>query len=212
MENPGILVARSIWLFNTSELNPLGVALAPLYESLRERYQFLQYPCKSEDFAKSGLSFKDGNFSGWGVNLEIYADGIIASTHTSTRVSDAFLEDVLVWAKDNFKLRYDPLLIRRKLYESNIEFTSKLDLKKEFKKLNNFLKLLSEINPDQENTVKDIVIIAFKDEKVQRALFTFEKRENTPFSENRYVSGAAYDTDKHLELIEKFENLMKAKA
>jgi hypothetical protein len=209
MNNPKILTARSIWLFNTTELNPQGVAAAPLYEAFRERYKFLQYPNRSEDFTKAGLSFLEGSFKGLAVGLEIYSDGLIASARTSTRISDAFLDDVLTWARDNFRYRYDALLVKTKLHESQIEFTSDLNLKKEFSRFGKFINILDDLNSTSDPLPKDVGAITFREEKGGRPLFTFERRENTPFSENRFFSGAACETDRHLQLIEEFERLMQ---
>jgi hypothetical protein len=205
MNNPEIVVARSVWLFSTNEVNPLGVALAPVYEGIRERYKFLQYPNKSEDFTKAGLSFVDGAFSGLGVSLEIYADGLIANTRSSTDVSDAFLDDLLTWTRETFKFRYDPLLVKTKAYESQISFTSDLALGKKLVQLSQFAKILEESGLGKVPTKQDIVAIMFRDEVSPRHSFTFERRDNTPFSENKYFSRAAFSTKKHLQLIEEFE-------
>jgi hypothetical protein len=209
MNSPKILLARSIWLFNFGEINPLGIALTDVHQALRERYKFLQYPHRVEDFAKPALSYIDGAFSGLNVSLEIYSDGLIANTRTSTQTSDTFLDEVLSWARDAFKFRYDPLLVKTKAYESQIEFFSDINVNHEVLKLDSFIKTLNSISPEFEPNGHDVFAIVFKNEKRQRPSFTFERRENVPFSENRYFSSAACTTEKHLQLIEDFERIFK---
>jgi hypothetical protein len=207
MNNVNILLARSIWLFEPDGLNPSGVALAPVHEALRERYQFLQYPNKPEDFAKTEILYAEGAFEGIGVKLNFYNDGLIADTRSSTDVSEAFLDDVLTWARDNFRLRYDPLLVTTKAYESQIEFSSDVALKG-IAPLGEFVKILESLGSDETSPPQDIMALVFRNEKARRPSFSFERRENFPFSENRYYSRAAFGTKQHLKLAEQFELLL----
>jgi hypothetical protein len=209
MNDIQILQARSIWLFDITALNPSGVAVQPMHDALRERYQFLQYPNRPEDFAKTEISYQNGAFSGIGVNLFLYPDGIIADTRSSTETSDAFLNDVLVWARDNFKLRYDPLIVKTKAYESQIVFNSDVAVSKGLARLGKFAKILDELGTGETASPQDVVGIMFRNDKAARHSFTFERRDNTPFSERKYFSRAAFGTKQHLQLIGQFEKLLK---
>ena len=211
MNNRQIVLARSVWLFDLNEINPLGVALGPVHTALRERYQFLQYPSRPEDFAKTEITYQQGEFSGIGVNLFMYSDGLIADTRTSTETSDAFLNDLLTWAQDTFKFRYEQQLIKKKAYDSQVVFNSDVTILKALGRLEEFAKTLENLEPDRATSPQDVVAIAFRNEKdTARPSFTFERRDNTPFSENKYFSRAALSTKEHLHLIEEFEQLMKS--
>jgi hypothetical protein len=95
-------LSRSIWLFDTAELNPQGITVFPhLLTKIVERYRFRKYPALDSVPGGDSVRFELGQFSDIGqtfeVALEIYADGISADSRHSTDVSDLFILDVIKW-------------------------------------------------------------------------------------------------------------------
>src|ERR1700721_985266 len=120
--------ARSIWLFDINDLNPRGKDVnSELLEFLKEAYFFDKVPKSPNDIdpEKKSLKFERGRFQikeeiYIQVNLEIYNDGFVADTRSSTRDTDKFIEDVLSLASKEFSLAYDPGMVRTKMHVSEL--------------------------------------------------------------------------------------------
>src|SRR5262245_30408714 len=121
MQLLSIIKARSIWLFDILDINPKGRHIeSALIEWMRTYYHFLKYPTSIPDvnqgdsltFTQGSFETKDGLIS---VDLNIYKDGLVADTRSSTQDTDAFIEDVLHSAVRDFGLVYHPEMIRQKL-------------------------------------------------------------------------------------------------
>src|SRR5580700_6281661 len=125
--------ARSIWLFDINDLNPRGKDVnAELLDWLKEAYFFDKAPTSPNDLdpEKRSLKFERGRFQikeeiYISVDLEVYSDGFVANSRSSTRDTDAFVEDVLSLAAKEFSLTYDPAMIRTKMHVS--ELTVRVD-------------------------------------------------------------------------------------
>ena len=123
MELLSVLTARSVWLFDLAELNPGGKSVFPeLFDWLKETYNFEKAPKSVEDADPTkALVFSRGKYQAQEeifvhvAELKLYNDGLIATTQSSTRDTDAFLDDVLKTASQEFSLSYKPEMIRRKL-------------------------------------------------------------------------------------------------
>src|SRR5713226_4722568 len=129
MEQLGIGLARSIWLFDINELNPTGKSIFPeMLIWFGEKYSFQTYPKSLAELDKEAKAFvfKAGEFQTENdtivVNLSLYNDGIVAETWASTEKTDAFIEEVLRSATSKYGLVYRPEMIRSKQYVSEIIF------------------------------------------------------------------------------------------
>jgi len=209
-----VILARSIWLFDTYELNPRGVSLRSLYKSMVERYHFLKYPKHSEDLnLDRALQFQDGTFTVEGkgdlwVNLQLFNDGLIADTRSSTSDSEAFLEDLLHNAKEKMGLKYHSQLVRIKDNYSGLTVFPAFDLHTISDKLAAFAKTIAEFEPARTIDPQHLSSIQFKSSDSAALAFTFERRVGTPFSENKYYSYASLTTNRHIQLLDTFEKIM----
>ncbi len=210
-----VYLARAIWLGHVLDFNPKGVSLyQALSPFLVDTYKFRKFPSSAEsaDMTK-GISFQDGEFTAgeeypMAVNFTIYNDGLIADTISSTNYSEAFLNDLFVKFSVLFTMPDYRSIIRRKAYLSQIFVTTGRSIEFLNPKLNQISKYLSEnVEEDKAFQVGGISFWPDQISKVNPAPFTFERASNVPFSENRYYSAAPLPTDKHLELLDKLENI-----
>jgi len=135
MELVNVTTARVVWLFDIVELNPRGKTIMPeLLEWLGEEYHFEKSPKSSTDLDESkALTFSRGTFQAAeemfvDIEVKIFSDGLVANSASSTRHTEAFLEDVLRSAVEEFILSFKPQIIRRKLYFSELVVRSSKDI------------------------------------------------------------------------------------
>ena len=106
--------------------------LRGVLEEISKRYQFAQAPKNELDFDdQRSLSFKSGTFVGQRkvpllVGLNIYSDGLVADTMSSTDESTEFLNDLAKWLSDTYGLTVPKE--RRVNYLSHIDFRSEVSL------------------------------------------------------------------------------------
>jgi hypothetical protein len=213
--------ARSIWLFDINDLNPRGKDVnSDLLDFLREAYFFDKVPSSPIDLdpEKKSLKFERGRFQVKeeiyvSVSLEIYNDGFVADSRSSTRDTDAFVEDVLSLAAKEFSLTYDPSMIRTKMHVS--ELTVRMDsvLFNLHPKLVDFANTISsmcgsEVPPFECSLLgfgTDLAISHLKPSN-----FVLDRKIGAPFSENRYYSRAPVHTDQHQELLVELEHILSS--
>jgi hypothetical protein len=221
MELLNIVTARATWLFDISELNPRGKSIFPeLLEWLAEEYHFQKFPKSITDLDETkGLAFSRGTFQAReeffvDVELKVYNDGLIASSWSSTRNSEAFLEDVAKSAVREFGLTFRPEIIRRKLYLSQLNFTSNRQLIGINPKLSCLSEKISDLVPGknkQQFEVGGITVSTLQGISRQSVVaFQVERKLNTSPEENKFYSTAPLQTDDHLAVLDWFEqNLME---
>ena len=119
MELITVVSAKAIWLINTIDLYPKGLRILPqLTDALLEKYDFDE---PAEDAAKpaNSIKLKNGFFEKDGdayrVGLEIYDDGFVGDSASSTALTEEFLAHALDWAKATFQIKFDPSLMTRKI-------------------------------------------------------------------------------------------------
>lgn len=213
--------AKSVWLFDISDLNPRGKDIIPeALEFLKDNYHFDKAPASIEqlDEKTKALKFERGRFQVKeefyiAVGLEIYKDGFVATCNSSTRDSEKFMEDVLSFTAKEFSLPYEHGLIKAKMRTS--ELIVRLDLP------------LSNINPKLRDLAAKVTALAgyttipsfevsgvgFGNNPVESWLkvagFMVERQEDTRYSENRFYSKAPVHTDEHEELLKEFEEILR---
>ncbi len=204
---------------NAEELNPSGRPLVhDFLNAFVKRYSFLKYPQKPEDINDSqGVVFESGKWNDIGIEQLILFDwGVVVDTRTSTDASEALLQDVLKWGAENFGLSNRQDLIKRKTYVSELIFASTLSLPT----INENLKVLaSKVNESigkhfHQKTPYEFSGFSFHFDTSQSkqffSPFRIERLEQTPFSDNKYYSGAPLQTAEHVELITELETLLVA--
>ena len=217
MELLSVQVARVVWLFDTAELNPKGKSIFPeMLEWLKEEYHFAQAPesVTQLDDTKA-LAFSRGTFQAEeeifvDVELKIYGDGLVANTRSSTKDADAFLEDVLRSAAQEFNLAYKPEIVRRKLYVSEIVVRSAKELIGIDARLLQVAEKVSELLPQNIRFPYEFSGVMFSqlqgDSKTSIAPFRLERKLNTSPEEHKLYSTAPLRTADHLTLLDWFEN------
>ena len=216
MELLNINTARATWLFDIRELNPRGKAIMPeLLEWLKDNYKFDKAPSSITDLDEKSkaLAFERGQFQVKeeifvDVALKIFSDGLVAESQSSTRDSEAFLEDVLKLAAKDFSLNYKPTMIRNKAYFSELNVESAKSLNGMHPKVAEFAAKISRLVGGREEKRFDFAAVGFwPNEFVPHGPFRFERKLNTHPSENRYFSSAPFHTDDHLKILDEFESL-----
>src|SRR5262245_52187553 len=119
MQLLSVFNARAVWILPLADLNPRGRAIGfDIIEWLKRTFDFKKYPSSVLDldqnkaFVFSGGTFRfvdeGGNDNRVAVELSIYNDGIVASTRSSTKDADRFIEQGLNAAASMFDLVYTP--------------------------------------------------------------------------------------------------------
>lgn len=211
-----IKLARSIWLGPVVDFNPRGNRVDHiLFPYLIDTYKFKQFPSLSDpiDLTK-GMVFNGGTYKvqdnrDINISLTIYSDGVVVDTASSTNDADMFLEKLIgdfceVFSQDTFKS-----ILKEKLYVSQVYVSCEKNIGLLNPKLSKITDYLSQ---NVENGIEYFLGgISFWADQTHKRIpgpFLFERAANTPFSENRYYSSAPLQTEKHLEVIDKIEEIL----
>jgi hypothetical protein len=219
MQKISVGLARSIWLFDTNELNPTGKNLFPdMLLWVGEKYKFQTFPKSLGDVdkEKKGFLFKLGEFQsnegGITVNLSYFSDGLVAETYSSTEQGDAFLQDLLNSAASKYSLAYRSDMIRTKTYIS--ELVVQLDHVPEeiSPKVARFCDTLNGIFARHNLASFEMTGMLFAPDVHATAYkppgLTIERKAGAPFSANRYWSRSPFTTKEHLFALEEFEKML----
>jgi hypothetical protein len=221
MQTLNVLGAKAIWLFDIDDLNPRGKDIvSELLEWIKENYYFEKAPASVDqlDPEKKSLKFERGRFQVKeeifiAVDLEIYKDGFVANSRSSTNDTDKFVDDLLTAASKEFSLPYSSGIVRNKMY------TSELTVRLEFPLFN--------LNPkltDVAHTISALCGLPVPPFELSRlgfstdmaishlkpAPFLLERRIGSPFDEKRYYSQAPLHTAQHEELLVEIEHILSA--
>lgn len=217
-----VTTARAIWLFDILDLNPKGKSIFPaIFEWLEAEYHFKKLPKSvAERDAQGGWAFAQGEFQVSeeifkSVDLAIYNDGLVATTQSDTSDSEMFLGNFLDLACEEFSLTFDPSMIRRKMYFSEMSVQMSGSLGRINPKLDEFANKISAAIGLQGEAGFQVTGIGFSADqaalpasKMLFSGFAFERRVGAPFSENRFYTKAPLPTSKHLELLDELERLL----
>jgi hypothetical protein len=205
MELIKVQLARSIWLFDTQELNPRGLNLYPdIYQALIKQFHFSSFP-KLEDLSSGqNLHFKQGRFlyelAHLDVDLEYYSDGLIANTRHSTEAADAFLAELISWIGSQLGVSYSSTLTRKRVYKNELVIELRSNLQDLCDKTIRFSERLANIAGRAAQPTG--LIFGSEDHRVT---FTIDRRDNTPFDANRFYSVSSMTTTQHLLALDAFE-------
>jgi hypothetical protein len=215
MQVTAILKARAVALIYIDELNLSGRLRFPdIVSPLVEKYGFLTYPTKPEEFdPEKGIKFGSGKSGDRVIDLLALYTGIISlETLSSTADSRHVLEDVLKWGAEKLGLTYRPGMIRHWGYISQISFNSDFPLLSSLSKpLQNLARkageavsgFFGEALPYEASKV----IVGHDPTARKNAIagITIEHRIDVPFGENRFFSDAPLPTDLHIRFLEELE-------
>jgi len=221
MELLNIATARVVWLLQIAELNPKGKRIFPeILEWLEEQYHFEKAPKSATDLDDTkALAFSRGKFQAGeeifvDVDLKIFTDGLVATSWSSTRDTEAFLESVLISAAEEFSLAYKPETVWRKMFVSELNVRSPKSLIGINPNLAQVAEKISEWLPRNVKLPYEVagVMIAPVQgvSNISIGPFRFERKLNTSPDERKFYSTAPLHTDEHLKLLEWFENQFMA--
>jgi hypothetical protein len=211
-------LAQSAWYGPIKDFNPQGAALFSfLTPWLANAYKLTLVPNTKME-GTEGLKFQDGEFKfkenelPISVALSIFVGGLIVNTECSTDASDAFLIDLFTKLSNELRIPSHESVIREKKYLSQLW----VSMDKSFNALNSKLEKISEFlskNVYYRDGIQFEVggISFWPDQSVKfpPAPFLIERAAGIAFTENRYLSRAPLETDKHIELLNKLENILK---
>lgn len=215
MQVTAILKARAVALIYVDELNLTGkLRFSDIVGPLVERYGFLTYPAKPEDFdPEKGIKFGSGRMGDWVIDVLALFSGLITlETLSSTSDSREALEEILTWATDNMGLTYKPGMIRHWGYISQISFNSEIPLLSSLSKpLQSLARKTGEAVSGffGETLPYDVAKVNVGHDPLARqnaiAGVTIEHRASVPFGENRFFSEAPLPTDLHIRFLQELE-------
>lgn len=209
-------LARTIWLFELALLNPKGISLRGVFEEIGKRYRFAKAPANEIDFDEQrSLAFKAGTFTGARkipviVGLNVYNDGLVADTVSSTDETTEFLTDLASWLSDTYGLIVPKE--RKVNYLSQIDFRSEVSLTNLNRQLGTFAENLQNLRRSADNNY-EVGSIQFWTEDIGKpgsaAPVKIERKITAPFSANHYFSQAPLPTTDHIRLLTEFEAILK---
>ncbi|HUY13887.1 MAG TPA: hypothetical protein VMX16_09705 [Terriglobia bacterium] len=214
MQLSAVMLARLFAFVEPADLNPRGKVYYPdLVAALAEHYGFMKYPKNAEDFDEAkGVQFEMGRAGDVTISkIQIYQQGIVVDTTSSTGDSDRILDEALLWLSTEFGLIYKPDMISRRAYVSQLTFYSDIDLGGLNVALSRLAERISKRLPQffgREIAYEPTgVYVSYDAMEVKQAPsnFSIERRAETPFSENKYFSVAPLPTDDHIAVLEAFE-------
>jgi hypothetical protein len=211
-----VRVARFIAYLNAEELNPEGKAIAHNYfNAFTERYNFLKRPMTAEEILdpqNKGITFEVGKSGDIGITKVVLFDTAVAiETSASTDASEEIFYDILAWSAETFGLSNRPDLVTRKSYVSELVFTSETPLPAINPGLQTLASRITElvgsyIGHSEPFEVSGITI-SFDPTQSKQLWTPFQlyRLAETPFSQNKYYSGAPLKTTDHIQVIKDFE-------
>ena len=221
MDLASILLARALAWVEPSDLNPGGAVFYPdLAKALVARYGFQKFPEKLEDFDESkGVTFGVGRLGDTVIDqLVIYTYGIMLDTRISTQESKRLLEEAFEWGHKEHGLAYKPGMVKRWQYASQVTFRSTAPMTGANSAVGKLAAAVAKSVVDVmgEHLTYDLTFLTIDYDQLTRkhplGRFSIQRRDNTPFSENKYFSDAPLPTDVHLRLLERFEKDLDGKS
>jgi hypothetical protein len=215
-------LARSVWLMRIADLNPTGKYIIPIFEAIIKRYGFLQHtnPTEIDPTQPKPVMFTRGSFQSSSgeqkeVSLNIWLDGLVADTQSSTDDSDFFLESLLNWLSTEFGLFPYQQLATSRLYTSELWVHTDKKLASLNPRLQSLVERINSMVRQfaDKNLVYEIGAIQIWNDRTLApnnffSPFRFERAEVAPFTENRYYSIAPVCTSDHIALLDELEQIL----
>jgi hypothetical protein len=213
--------ARAIRLLRLSDMNPHGKYIYPLLAATAEKYRFLKYTQPIELDPKDPtkpILFSSGRFQNRSeeeieVELQLFQDGLVADTRSSTDDSDMFIDELLEWAIAEFGLVPSPTVSRIYLNELWVHTDKPLTLLNP--KLQNLINHINSLYNEYSSKplVFDLAAVGIWNDRTVApnnffSPFKFEKAEMARFEENRYYSIAPLRTSDHITILDELEQIL----
>jgi hypothetical protein len=196
-----------------------GLIIKDLVDGIARRYEFQGKPPVQGTMQSQALVFQGGasniDKQRTGVmQLALVPNGDFVMAQT-TEQADAILSDLLSYLEDAFGYRYSSSEQRR-VYLSNVVVQFEKDFGRTFER---FAEIQSLLNEGAETIPQrfqfkrlafgtgDPSLLNLSIEAIEIADFTIERRALEPYSSNRFFCGAPMQTEKHLRVLEKLEDI-----
>lgn len=217
LRRPVVLLARVLAFVDSRYLiSGKNVYFPELVSEIAKQFSFQKSPQALEDFDLSkGVDFLEGRSGRRNIQkLTIWDQTLVLETTSNTQDSKEILEELLLWAAAKFGINYEPGLITRFAFISDVTFISDVPLLSVSHAVsylaNSCTKALSEIW--QEPVDYRPISLKVGHDPVSRkygiAPFSIERRGSARFADNEYFSEAPLATDMHLQILEQFEKYL----
>ena len=190
-----------------------------MLNKIQQRYGFVESPKTLSDWnPQSGIKFKHGKFEDIAIaEFSLYSDGVIANASAPVEVIERFVDDAINWTKQAWQAEEVSSLPSVKLFDSQVFVQCAIDFGSTLEKIkvlgNNISSLLARYGtPTKPYTISGIQLHNDVPDAgmYQSPKFTFERRIQTPFSQNSYFSTAPLRSKDHLELLVLLEKTFTA--
>ena len=217
-----VALARVVWLFDTSHMNPRGLSFQEIIQKLSEKYRFSKAPKTIADVSSDkSFAFEFGTFVNskklpLAVTYKLFGDGMVADTWSSTDDSTEFMQELTSWAAHDYGFSIPDISEINIGYLSQINIESDLKLPSLTPKLVSFARMLESKVRAMDGKPRQFEIggISFWTEDISKpsapAPFRFEKKWAIPFSANQYFSQAPLPTQEHIKTVEELEKLFSS--
>ena len=207
-------MSRVLAFIDTAELRPVSGLNGPEFaqEAVKE-FGFLKYPQTLEDFdIKKGIEFISGRVGKKTISkFVIWPNILVIEGRCHTNECIETLGELLDWGRAKFDLTYNPEMIRRYAYVSDLSFESDVPLltfDPLMKRLGHRLSTsLSKVWQEQINY--ELFDLKIGHDPLTRkwgiAPFQITRRAEHSFTEKKYFSEAPLPTDEHIALLEEYE-------
>ena len=211
MQLASVSLARYYGLVQIEDLNLGGTVYLPeVGAALVQRYGFLKYPSKPEEFDESkGMEFSSGRLGRRVIDkLMILDSGLYLDTQINTAASEELWYDLMDWAVATFGVTFKKEMVKRSAYVSTLTFHSDapmLKLNSVFDEIKDVVTSEVERNFGRRLEYHAAAVSITYDQlltKFGTAAFTVQRRKGVPFEEGKYFSTAPLKTEIHLELLE----------
>jgi hypothetical protein len=190
-------------------------SLYEIVRAIQSRYGFLEAPSKLVDYnPQTGMTFLMGKFEGRFIRrFQIYTNGLLCEAETSTDISDRFLDDLIGWLERNFEQRGRE---KARAYVSQFEVRTEINLGRTFAALDPIGTALAKAVSTYSAEVPKFEISGVRmhysprGDEAMPTQFIFERRAESPFSENLYFSSAPLCTLDHENLLREIECVLQS--
>jgi hypothetical protein len=218
MKLAAIHLSKVTYLVETIDLAPFGKIFLPdLVNAIAQRCEFRKFPQNiGKEKEPPGVVFETGKWDDQPIGkLILFTDGIVLETNSTTEDTEATLLALLLWAKESLGLHFEPEMVKRKIFYSQVAVYFDIQLDSLHPICEEIAKTLSVANTKLFNqpfvfrTAAITVTTNTLAGKFVPGMFSVERRIDVPDSENKYFSSAPLPTSEHLALLETFEKALK---
>lgn len=183
-----------------------------LVRAFEDKYGFVESPKTVAEFDLSkGVAFLHGYFDNRILidKVEIYNNGIVVETKSTTDDCLAILKDITEWAKEKASITFVEATQLPQLYQSHVEIEMDIDLMSKLSafqvvgaELNKMISLYNEVDRHYQ-----LAAFSFHVDQANPGPmpFKFERRANQPFTSNLFFSSSPLKTGDHLRLLDVLE-------